>query len=279
MFFGPDLYFYPREGPLDRAIFAVRRYLRQRTGVVTHIVSGGLDGENVRGSLVRSIHEADAVFGNNSYVSQLIERCFASKAQTIHNGIDRRYFFPVSKGKPSNSSMTVLYAGSFRSYKRVDVVVRQATRLPQVQFRIAGGGDEKKACEKLAQESGCQNIKFLGHLSQTELGKEMRQADVFFFPSVIEGHPQVLGQAAGCGLPSVALNNYRPDYVRNEETGFLVNSHEEMNKKLDLLLSDAELRCKMSAAASDHARNFDWDKIAQRWQEVFQQVVAKRQGR
>jgi hypothetical protein len=51
-----------------------------------------------------------------------------------------------------------------------------------------------------------------------------------------------------------------------------------MDPKLDLLLSNFELRGKMAAAAVKHSRNFDWDKIAQRWQEVFEQVVTQRRG-
>ncbi|HEY1264789.1 MAG TPA: glycosyltransferase [Terriglobales bacterium] len=216
--------------------------------------------------------------GNNGYISQLIERRFGIQAETIHNGIDRRYFFPPSQGKSTDGPKIVLYAGSFRPYKRVDVVVRQAARLPQVQFRVAGEGEEAGACQKLSEELGCRNIHFLGHLSQAEVGEEMRGADVFFFPSILEGHPQVLGQAAGCGLPSVALNSYRPDYVRDGETGFLAGSHEEMGERLDLLLNNRDLRRRMSAAALNHAGNFDWDTIARRWEQVFQQVVAKRQG-
>ena len=51
----------------------------------------------------------------------------------------------------------------------------------------------------------------------------MRRADLFLFPSILEGHPQVLGQASACGLPSIAMNLYRPDYVLNRESGFWQN--------------------------------------------------------
>src|SRR5271163_3696202 len=35
----PDVYFHPREGPLDSAFFGMRRYLRLKTAVVTPVVS------------------------------------------------------------------------------------------------------------------------------------------------------------------------------------------------------------------------------------------------
>ncbi len=104
----------------------------------------------------------------------------------------------------------------------------------------------------------------------------MRSADVFFFPSILEGHPQVLGQAAACGLPAVAMNVYRPDYVLHGETGFLAESDAELSQKLDVLLRDSELRQSMASAAARHSRKFDWDQITEQWIAVFQDVVAER---
>jgi len=195
-------------------------------------------------------------------------------ASTVYDGIDRRYFFPQRNG--DKSRLTVLYAGSFRSYKRVDLLVRQAARLPQVEFRIAGSGEQEQAHRQLAEQLGCGNVRFLGALAQPELGEEMRNAQVFFFPSILEGHPQVLGQAAACGLPAIAMNTYRPEYVVNGKTGFLVESDRELAPRLDLLLENSSLRRSMSDAAVSHARNFDWDEIVKQWVDIFQHAVADR---
>jgi len=43
-----------------------------------------------------------------------------------------------------------------------------------------------------------------------------------------------------------------------------------------LLLTDANLRLKMSAAAAQHAFQFDWDTITRDWESVFVEVVGKR---
>ena len=106
----------------------------------------------------------------------------------------------------------------------------------------------------------------------------MRRADIFLFPSILEGHPQVLGQAAACGLPAIAMNAYRPDYVLDRETGFLVESDEDLAHRLDLLLSDSTMRQAMSSAAVRHSQKFDWDHIAGQWTDVFREVVAQQQN-
>jgi glycosyltransferase involved in cell wall biosynthesis len=119
-------------------------------------------------------------------------------------------------------------------------------------------------------------VTFVGHLSQPALAEEMRKADVFLFPSVLEGHPQVLGQAASCGLPVVAMRKYCPDYVVHGETGYLVESESELSQKLGWLLAGQELRLRMSAAAARHALQFDWDQVARDWESVLLEAAAKR---
>jgi glycosyltransferase involved in cell wall biosynthesis len=274
----PDVYFYPREGPLDVGFLHLRRLLRLKTAVVTHVVTGGLYREAPRRTLVRNIRQADAVLANSHYLSELVRGKLGVEAGTIHNGIDRRYFFPSDRCgvRSSGQPLTVLYAGSFRPYKRVDLLVRQAARWPQVQFHIAGVGEELQSCKNLAKQLGCANVEFVGHLTLQQLGDAMRGADIFFFPSDTEGHPQVLGQAAACGVPTVVMNAYRPDYVVNGETGFLAASDEELGQKLDLLIAQPELRASMGKAAMVHALKFNWDTATQQWQRVFEEVVAKR---
>jgi len=274
----PDVYFFPREGPLDAAVLTLRRALRLKTAVVSHVVSGGLYSNSYPPARVRNVREADAVFANNSYLSDLVREKLGREAATIHNGIDRRYFFPAADGREPGDHITVLYAGSFRPYKRVPMVVRDAARHPEVRFRVAGVGEEEQICKKLAEELRCENVEFLGHLRPAQLGDEMRRADVFYFPSILEGHPQVLGQAAACGLPSVAMDIYRPDYVISGTTGFLAASDVELSEKLDLLIHRPELRRSMGEAARVHSQKFDWDVIARKWQDIFEQAAARRRN-
>ncbi len=272
----PDVYFFPREGPLDALFLSMRRYFRWRTAMVTPVISGGLLSQSYRPARIRNIRESDSVFANNGYLAELVKEKFSIDPGTIHDGIDSRYFFPPEPGRTQSQPTTVLYAGSLRPYKRVPVVVRQAARWPGVKFRIAGTGEEEQLSKDLAAELKCTNVEFLGHLSQPRLGQEMRRADIFLFPSIVEGHPQVLGQAAASGLPAVAMEVYRPDFVLSGTTGFLVDNDDELVEKLDLLIRDPQLRCSMGAAAVAHARKFDWDVIAAKWQQAFEEAAAKR---
>ena len=271
----PDVYFFPREGSIDAAFFSLRRHLDLRTAIVTYIVSGGLAQDGIRPTLASAMREADVVIGNNRALSAFLAHETGLSVPTIYDGVDTRYFFPPGPGW-QNESLVVLYAGSFRVYKRAEAVIRQAARWPSVEFRLAGHGEEQARCRQLAEQLNCRNVRFVGHLDQPGVGEEMRRADVFLFPSVIEGHPQVLLQAAGCGLPCVARNSYQPDYVRDGDTGFLVGSEEELAAKLDLLITDHELRRSMGVSAAQHAQQFTWEGAARDWERIFEKAVEHR---
>jgi glycosyltransferase involved in cell wall biosynthesis len=274
----PDVYFFPREGPLDAAFLEVRRRARMRTALITYVVSGGLyNPEPLRPALLRNVLAADSVFANCEYLSQLVQERTGVRAGVRYDGIDRRFYYPAKK--PPSDQLTVLFTGSLRSYKRAEIVVRQAARWPKVQFRIVGRGEEEQNCRNLAAELGCSNISFVGHLTSAQVGEEMRNADIFFFPSIIEGHPQVLAQAAGCGLPVVAMNIYRPEYVVDKKTGYLASSDEDLGEKLAVLIQRPELRQEMSEAAFLHSQKFDWARITEQWEKAFAEAVAKRRTR
>ncbi len=273
----PDVYFFPREGPLDAAFLAIRRTLLLKTALVAYVVSGGLERDN-RPRLLQAIRESDVVAGNSRWMTRMIQSLGGKDVQTVYDGIDRRNYYPVSGVGNAPTSQRVLFAGSFRRYKRADLVVREAARFPEWEFRCAGTGEEQNACRTMARDRGCNNVEFLGHLNAAQLGEEMRQAQIFFFPSEIEGHPQVLGQASACGLPCIARTTYEPDYIVDGVTGLLANSDHQLSEALARLIGDSNLRQRMSDAAIRHAEKFDWDCVAQQWAEIMEKAIVHREN-
>ena len=273
----PDVYFFPREGPLDGAFMTLRKKLHLRCALVTYIVSGFVDKREEKDQplMYRAIRESDAIAANSRHMTETLRRLGGENVHTVYDGIDRRYYFAVS-GSPE--SKRVLFAGSFRPYKRVDLLLREAAKFPDWEFRLAGMGEEEMALRRQAQETNCNNFRFLGHLDAARLGEEMRQAQVFFFPSEIEGHPQVLGQAAACGLPCIARSSYEPDYVIDGVTGLLAATDEDLSAALSRLIGESELRRTMSEAAIRHAKLFDWDDVTRQWAEIMEEAVARRRN-
>ena len=71
-----------------------------------------------------------------------------------------------------------------------------------------------------------------------------------------------LTEAAACGTPSVATRiSGHMDAVVHGETGLLVEPA-ELGPAIDQVLSDADLRERMAAAALRHAGRFTWEATA-----------------
>jgi glycosyltransferase involved in cell wall biosynthesis len=273
-----DVYFFPREGLLDAAFLSARKRLHWKSALVTYVVSGGLEQDTNRSLVRRAIREGDVVAGNSRFMSETVERLGGRNVQTVYDGIDRRYYYPSSGAKDGDQRLVVLFAGSFRHYKRADIVIREAAKNPECEFRLAGTGEQRVACEQLARELNCSNVVFCGHLNAAQLGAEMRRAHIFFSPSELEGHPQVLGQAAACGLACVARSSYHPDYVVDGVTGLLAASDDQLGEALGRVITDAKLRERMSVAAIKHVEQFDWDRITEQWQEIMERAIVNRRG-
>jgi len=276
----PDVYFFPREGPLDAAFMALRARFHLRSALVTYVVSGGLEQSRKtdRPVLRRAIRECDAVAGNSRHMAETVQKLGGKDVRTVYDGIDRRYYHSNRDCPVTSRSQRVLFVGSFRNYKRADLVVQQAARFPRWEFRLAGAGEEENACRELAQRTKCNNVQFLGHLNADHLGQEMQRAQIFFFPSEIEGHPQVLGQAAACGLPCIARSSYEPDYVVDGVTGLLAGSDAELGAALARLIEDSQLRNDLSEKAILHAGKFEWDDAAGQWASIMEEAIVGRRN-
>ncbi len=93
-------------------------------------------------------------------------------------------------------------------YKGHDKVLRALKALagsrPDLDYVIAGDGDDRGRLEELARELGvAHRVHFVGQVSDSELIDYYRLADVFIMPSAKEGFGIVFLEAQACGLPVI----------------------------------------------------------------------------
>lgn len=100
----------------------------------------------------------------------------------------------------------LLSVSSLLPGKRVDVLIRALVSLPaEFVLRIAGGGPERQALERLVSSMGLsERVTFLGVLVPEALRREMATADLYVHASRAEGYPKSTLEAMAHGLPCVA---------------------------------------------------------------------------
>src|SRR5207245_4874004 len=110
-----------------------------------------------------------------------------------------------------------------------------------------------------AENEAVHNVELLGMLNADQLRDEYRQTDIFLFPSAWEGSPKVILEAAACGLPVIARNNYSPETVLHGVTGYQAASDEDLFSFLKVLFANPALRRELGRSGREHSRKYDWD--------------------
>jgi phosphatidylinositol alpha-1,6-mannosyltransferase len=97
-------------------------------------------------------------------------------------------------------------------------------RVPEAQLWLVGEGDDAQRLRGLARERGVEHaVRFLGRVSDAELGSLYRRASVFAMPSRQEGFGLVYAEAMWHGLPCIgSTEDAAGQVIADGETGRLV---------------------------------------------------------
>lgn len=112
---------------------------------------------------------------------------------------------PRQSGTP-RQSFKLLCIGRFTYYKGQEVLVRALALVDAVELDFVGGGEHRRAVQRLAVDSGLQErIRFHGQLSDSELQHLMTRADALVLPSIerTEAFGVVLLEAMRAGKPVI----------------------------------------------------------------------------
>jgi glycosyltransferase involved in cell wall biosynthesis len=161
--------------------------------------------------------------------------------------------------KAPNDRVQLLFLGRFSRQKAVPLLFQalaEAARRTDVPFQLnlGGGGPLESEFRALAARAPVPVV-FLGSLSRKETLSALSDADVLVLPSVYEGFPRVLLEAAAAGLPIVATRTSGSDELMVDGlTGFTtpIGSVAEFSERLARLIDDPELRRNMGANGRRH---------------------------
>ena len=172
----------------------------------------------------------------------------------------------------------VAYLGRLEPYKNVDVLLHAMARLgdrfPDAEIVVIGRGSASDGLKKLAEDLGiASRTRFTGFVSDEERNALLLGTRVCVCPSEKEGWGLTVIESNATGTPVVATDapGLR-DSVRDGETGFLVptRSVDAFAERIGQLLEDDALSLRMSRAALDWSKRFDWDVAADEMAEALE---------
>lgn len=178
----------------------------------------------------------------------------------------------------------VLFVGRISAEKSVErtlpIMEALRERVPSARFALVGEGPLYNEMRRVMDREW---ITFTGYLSGAELQAAYASGDALLFPSTTETLGFAALEAFASGVPVVAANaGGLPFVVADGETGFLVDPHAPDTAwaaQLELLLTDAPLRQRMSHAAREEALRWGWRNATEKVVAVYQGAVDKRQAR
>ncbi len=151
-------------------------------------------------------------------------------------------------------------------------------RVGNVRFLVAGSGTAEGELRGQAKALGLHDHgKFLGWIGDDVLHSLYRIADLTVVPSIYEPFGLVALEAMASGCPClVADTGGLREVVPNENVGLRFRSRdpESLGQMAERLLTDADLRDRLVAEASEHVLTFDWADVARQVSELYGEVLA-----
>ena len=174
----------------------------------------------------------------------------------------------------------VLFVGSLRRHKNWDGLMRAYSRLPE-QVRdehslVLAGPTRRNAerAERLAAALAIERQTFIpGVVPEEQMSVLYSGADVFVFPSFLEGFGLPPLEAMACGVPVVATNRTSVPEVLGDAPLYIDPSdHEAMSDAIQTVLEDAGLRSRLIESGRSRCAHFSPARTAAAMQKVLRDL-------
>lgn len=295
-----------------RAVLLIRKQLQElKPDVInTHTAKAGMVGRVAAWSLGKSRprivhtyhgHVLYGYFGRiSSFVFNGIERSLAVitdlilvsgirvKTELLQAGIGKEAKYIVVRpgvvqpeivGKSyarsiyslSEKQIIVGWLGRIAQIKRPDRIIEIALEMPNITFLVGGDGELFEYFHELSPS----NVLFVGWTTPSLLWSA---SDIALLTSDNEAQPISLIEAASLGLPLIGENvGSVSEVIRDGVSGYLTQNLEERIRAIFELSSQAELRTKMGAAASEDFQNhFGVKQFIESHRSAYESVVSIR---
>lgn len=191
-------------------------------------------------------------------------------------------FQPVSTAPPLDSRIVVA-GGRLEErkgfHRLVEAYAPVAAKHPDWRLHIYGRGPEEGRLRRLIEALGFEEQIVLKGFS-SDFASVLSGASVYAMASLYEGFPMVLLEAMSRGLPLVSFDCPRGpgELIDDGRNGRLVADGDipGLTQALLDVIEDGESRSRMGREALRDSHDYGIAQIAQRWEQLFQDVLSRR---
>lgn len=170
----------------------------------------------------------------------------------------------------------VLYAGNLYPHKNVERLAQAVHLLYRklgLNLVIAGSRNVflKRFKGRLKKLNVEEAVKLVGFMDNRELTYLYQQAEVFVFPSLLEGFGLPGLEAMACGCPVIASNSScLSEIYGSAALYFNPYSVEEIAQKIEKVIVSKQVRNKLIEAGFDQVKKYSWSKMAKETLKVYE---------
>jgi glycogen synthase len=236
---------------------------------------------------------AERVIACSAYMREHVADIYGleeDRIAVIPNGIDPADLIPVDDLDTLRSRFAapderlVLLVGRLVYEKGFQLALEALPglieRVGNVRFIVAGSGTAEQELREQATHLGLDDHgTFVGWIGDDVLHSLYRIADLTVVPSIYEPFGLVALEAMASGCPClVADTGGLREVVPNDDVGLRFHSRDpdSLGEMAERLLTDAELRDRLVAEASEHVLTFDWADVARQTALVYRELLADR---
>jgi Glycosyltransferase len=203
------------------------------------------------------------------------------RIRVILNGVDLQEFSPGEAkrqtwGLPEGVTLALFAGNAQTPRKNLDTVLRALAQVPELQLVVAGTTTGTTYPQLVASLDLSNRVHFLEH--RTDVPELMKAVNFFVFPSRYEACSLVLLEAMASGLPVITAKTAGGAEIITPECGIVLPEPDDIQglvRALSLLASDRNLRSQMGQSARAIAQQHSWDKMAQSYVELFEELISQ----